>query len=622
MRSRLLTPFVSALAGSLFVLLAMFVWSGMRQPGEQLLLLEPTVAEANTETGNGVTLTWTSSAPTTLGQETVFTASVEITSTTEYTMTWDYNINTPMINVTTGVLTGPVSLTSGVDTDPYFYRSPGTYTAVATVYVDGQVAVQNSIEVTVNGPSIALASTPADPLFGDVVSFTITINDFDPATVSEVQLNYGGLGPDPDVFTSFSVGGEGEVVLQGTQTVTLTEAGAFTPTASIVAVPPYAIDTTATVAINVNPALALVADPTTVGIGEDVAFTATPSGISAGALSVASVTFNFGDGNSAADDAAPFATTYAYTAAGTFPTSATLTFAGDVYGGGISSSSVDVTVTGGESTFALVGPATLTAGQNPTSGVITATLSPAAVAPVSFAITSNTGATVTPTAGETDASGVFTATVAAGSTAGDIVVVATSGALTATTTIASVLDGSTATTPLVSGANELTVNIPGVGSRPFVLTLSGNITQPTGLVLSIKGLPTTGTISPSAPITPTDPITPPTTTQNLFLAQAGVTSVPAQTSSGEITMYGFNVEIFPAGSATPISNEALVAFLTSVNGSATISTTYQASDLIKSTGTATETVSIIPTTVGLFELDQSPDVFSRMVGSTSNPSTR
>ncbi|NJL05985.1 MAG: hypothetical protein HC911_13975, partial [Chloroflexaceae bacterium] len=42
----------------------------------------------------------------------------------------------------------------------------------------------------------------------------------------------------------------------------------------------------------------------------------------------------------------------------------------------------------------------------------------------------------------------------------------------------------------------------------------------------------------------------------------------------------------------------------------------------KSTGTATETVSIIPTTVGLFELDQSPDVFSRMVGSTSNPSTR
>lgn len=611
----------------------------MRQPGEQLLLLEPTVAEANTETGNGVTLTWTSSAPTTLGQETVFTASVEITSTTEYTMTWDYNINTPMINVTTGVLTGPVSLTSGVDTPAYSYRAPGTYTAVATVYVDGQIAVQNSIEVTVNGPSISLVSTPANPLFGDVASFTITINDFDPATVSEVQLNYGGLGPDPDVFTSFTPGGEGEVVLQGTQTIVLTQAGTFTPTASIVATPPYNIDTTASVDINVNPALALVADPTTVGIGEDVAFTATPSGISAGALSTASVTFNFGDGNSAADDAAPFAATQAYTAAGTFPASATLTFAGDVYGGGISSNSVDVTVTGGESTLALVGPATLTAGQNPTSGVITATIAPAAVAPITFTITSNTGATVTPEAGETDASGVFTATVTAGSTAGDIVVVATSGALSATTTISSVLDANTATTPLVSGTNELTVNIPGVGPRPFVLTLSGNITLPTGLVLSIRGLPTEGGITPSAPITPTGPITPtppaptptptptppitptepttPTTmTQNLFLAQTDVMSVPAQTSTGEITMYGFNVEVYPEGKATAITNEELVAFLQQINGKVTISTTYELSDLTQ------QGVRIVPTTIGLFQLDQAPNVFSRMVGSTSNPTSR
>ncbi len=620
MRSRLLTPFVSALAGSLFVLLAMFVWSGMRQPGEQLLLLEPTVAEANTVTGNGITLIWTSSAPTTLGQETVFTASVAITPTTEYTMTWDYNINTPMINVTTPVLTGPVTLTSGVDTPEYYYKAPGTYTAVATVFVDGTALVSNTIPVTVNGPSISLTSTPANPLFGDTVAFTITITDFDPKTVGKVQLDYGGLGPEPDVFDSFTVGGDGEVVLVGTKTVTLTQIGTFTPTASIVTTGTYNVDTSASVVINVNPALALVAAPTAVGIGEDVAFTATPSGISAGALSEANVTFNFGDGNAAADNTAPFTATHAYTAAGTFSASATLAFVGNVYGGGINSNIVNVTVTGEETplTLTLVGPATLTAGQNPTSGVVTATLSPAPVAatPISFTITTNTGAVVNPTSGTTDASGIVTATVTAGKVGGPIVVVATSGALSETTTISSVLDANTNTTSLVSGTNELTVNIPGVGPRPFFLTLSGNITQPTGLVLSIKGLPVTGPITPSAPITPTTPTTPTTMTQNLFLAQVDIDSVPAQTSSGEITMYGFNVEVYKIGDATPLTTAELRTFLDSISGTATLSTTYEASDLTQ------QGVAIVPTTVGLFQLDQQPDVFSKMTGSTSNPTTR
>ena len=604
------------------MLLAMFVWSGMRQPGEQLLLLEPTVAEAKTVTGNGITLTWTSSAPTTLGQETVFTASVGITPTTQYTMTWDYNINTPMIDVTTGELTGPVTLTSGVDTPKYYYKASGTYTAVATVFVSGTALVSNTIPVTVNGPSISLTSTLANPLFGDTVAFTITITNFDPATVGQVQLDYGGLGPVADVFPGpFTPGSEGEVVLTGTKTVTLTQAGTFTPTASIVTTGTYNVDTSASVVIKVQqPTLNLVANPTAVGIGEDVAFTATPSGISAGALSVANVTFNFGDGNAAADNTVPFTATHAYTAAGTFPASATLTFVGNVYGGGINSNIVNVTVTGEETplTLTLVGPATLTAGQNPTSGVVTATLSPAPVAatPISFTITTNTGAVVNPTSGTTDASGIVTATVTAGKVGGPIVVVATSGALSATTTISSVLDANTNTTSLVSGTNELTVNIPGVGPRPFFLTLSGNITQPTGLVLSIKGLPVTGPITPSAPITPTTPTTPTTMTQNLFLAQVDIESVPAQTSSGEITMYGFNVEVYRIGDATPLTTAELRAFLDSISGTATLSTTYEASDLTQ------QGVAIVPTTVGLFQLDQRPDVFSKMTGSTSNPTSR
>ncbi len=612
------------------MLLAMFVWSGMRQPGEQLLLLEPTVAEANTVTGNGITLTWTSSAPTTLGQETVFTASVGITPTTQYTMTWNYNNNTPMIDVTTGVLTGPITLTSGVDTPAYYYKAPGTYTAVATVFVNGTALVSNTIPVTVNGPSISLTSTPANPLFGDTVAFTITITNFDPETVGQVQLDYGGLGPVADVFPGpFTPGGEGEVVLTGTKTVTLTQVGTFTPTASIVTTGTYNVDTSASVVIKVQqPTLNLVANPTAVGIGDNVAFTATPSGISAGALSVANVTFNFGDGNAAADNTVPFTATHAYTAAGTFPASATLNFVGNVYGGGINSNIVNVTVTGEETplTLTLVGPTTpLRAGQNPTSGVVTATLSPApAVATtIGFTITTNTGAVISPLSGTTDTSGIVTATVTAGKVGGPIVVVATSGALSATTTISSVLDANTATTPLVSGTNELTVNVPGVGRRPFFLTLSGNITQPTNLLLSIRALTTTGTITPSAPITPTTPTTPTTVTQNLFLAQVDDDiKVPAQTSSGEITMYGFNVEVYRIGNATPLTTAELRAFLDSISGTVTLSTTYEAEDLIRPTGNGDETVRIVPTTVGLFQLDQSPNVFSRMTGSTSNPTTR
>lgn len=280
----------------------------------------------------------------------------------------------------------------------------------------------------------------------------------------------------------------------------------------------------------------------------------------------------------------------------------------------------------------LTAPATLTAGQVPTSGIVTATLTaggnPVAGTTVNLTATTTKGAVLAPLGGTTDAAGQVTATLTAGYDAETIVVVATattaSGTLTATKSVEAVTDPNTGvtSTPLVSGTNNLTVNIPGVGPRPFALTLSGNITGPTGLKLSIRGLPTTGVITPSAPITPTDPTTPTTMTQNLFLAQVDVASVPAQTSSGEITMYGFNVEIYREGDSTPVTNAELTAFLEAVSGTITLSTTYEASDLIKPTGNATETVTIVPTTIGLFQLDQRPDVFSRMVGSTSNPTTR
>ena len=633
MRSRLLTPFVSALAGSLFVLLAMFVWSGMRQPGEQLLLLEPTVAEANTV---GITLTLTSSAPTTLGTPTAFVATVAITPSTQFSVTLNYNINGSGSVSTTGVFTQPQPLTF-----THFYTAPGIYTATATVFVTGTATVTSSIPITVNGPSISLTSTltnPSSALLGDTAEFTITITNFTTQTVQLVQLEYGGLVTPTDVFTTFpSPSSGGTIVLTGTKPVTFTQPGTFTPTASIVTTGTYDIERSSTLTITVKePKLTLSANPTSVVSGNNVTFTATPSDISTKTLTLTPVTFNFGDGNQGSDTTAPFTVTHTYTDTGIFTATATLSYTGSV-SGSITSNSVTITVTAPPPppppvtpTLTLVGPTTpLKAGQNLTGeeskGVVTATLSPApAVAtPISFTITTNTGAVVTPTSGLTDDSGIVTATVTAGKVGGPIVVVATSGALSATTTISSVLDANTAVesirlepgTPTVEVSLNLT--IPGVGSRPFFLTLSGNITQPTDLLLSMRALPISGTVTPSAPITPTTPTTPTTMTQNLFLAQVDdEVKVPAQTSSGEITMYGFNVEVYRIGDATPLTTAELRAFLDSISGTATLSTTYEASDLTQ------QGVAIVPTTVGLFQLDQSPNVFSKMTGSTSNPTTR
>lgn len=624
MRQRLLTPFASAVAGSVLLLLAMFVWSGMRDTGNQSLLLAPTVAEAGTTSANGVTITWSSSAPTVLGDETVFTAVVEITSTTDYTMTWDYNINTPDLNVTTELLTGPITATSGQGgIDLYFYRRPGIYDAVATVFVGGEPVVSDTIQVQVDGPTIDLTTTPATPQFGDAVTFNITVDNFRPNTVREVQLEYGGLGPATDVFTMLMpMTGTNTLMLTGTSVVTLTTSGTFTPTASIIDNDPndrYILEETDTQEIVVDPQVTLTVDNAVPEVGTAVDFTAEAVGIGTAALAeVADVVFDFGDGTQVADDAAPFTVAKTYTTSGSFTATATLNFRNAVYGG-IASSPVTVTVTDGTPSLQVTAPISLTAGQQPGSGVVTATLTtgsgPVEDATVSLAITSDLGARfgdVKVVTGTTSAEGVFTATLTAGPQAGDIAILGTAGAVTTTATVQAVLpDNSVAAeVPPTGGTVEASVNIPGVGPRGFALNLTAQQALPFPLILNITGLSTTGEIAPSTPISPTDPTTPTTTTLNTFLAQA-VGTVPAQTANGEVVLYGFDVQIYAPDSPTPLTTEQLVAALQAVTGTATISSIYQDGDLTK-TASDGSAVNIIESTVNVRQLDTAPDGFGPM----------
>ncbi len=616
MRQRLLTPFASALAGSIFLLLALFVWSGMRTTGNQALLLEPTIAEAGTSSADGVTIKWTSNAPTVLGDETVFTATVDITDTTEYTMTWDYNINSSEINVTTPLLTGPIMATSGQGgIPPYFYRSPGTYTAVATVFVSGTAVVSNAIQVVVNGPEIDLTSTPATPGYGDNVTFKITISNFRSTTVREVQLDYGGLGPATDVFKTFPPV-TGTLVLTGTQPVTLSQIGTFTPTASIIDNDPndrYIFEKSDTLTITVDPKVTLTVNNAVPEVGQEVTFSANVTGVGAGGTSaIADVVFDFGDGNSSADTTAPFSAPKTYTSTGSFTATATLNFKGGVYGG-LTSNPVTVTVVDGTPTLQLTAPVSLTAGTQPGSGPVTAILTttggPVADAPVSLAITSNIGAkfgTAKVVTGTTDAAGVFTATLTAGPQAGDITILGTAGAVTDTATVQAVLPDNSVSTPIppTGGTITKTVDILGVGPRLFSLNLTAQGALPFGLILNITGLSITGEISPSTPTTPT------TTTLNTFLAQAGAT-VPAQTANGEITLYGFDVQIYPEDSNVALTTDQLLETLTAVSGTVTLSSQYQDSDLTK-TASDGSTVKIIESTINLRQLDTAPDGFGPM----------
>ncbi|NJL33772.1 MAG: hypothetical protein HC893_07810 [Chloroflexaceae bacterium] len=387
MRPRLLAPFISAVAGSALLLFVMFVVSGLRVTGDQTLLLETQVAQAEVGFSDGITLTFENDSPTTLGDATAFNATVELTDTTSFTMTWDYE-NDGTIDVQVGPFTG----TTTVGPVDFTYTAAGTYTAVAVAYADNGVVVSVETAVTIEessaAPVLDVTLDPATPELGEEFVVEVAVTNFAPGVIGTIQIDDGDGNndtqsiPGAESVTSeplfFTVPGTYEIV------VTSVPLPAFTDVYS-------EVEEIVEVVID-EPTIELVADQVSGGSPLDVTFTATVDGVADDA--VAGVLFDLGNGVEVQDDTAPYnaETTYDIEIYGTdtFTAVAQIVYVNDVYGAGPFSDEVVITIGEDLPTLVLAAdPLTITAGSDQTSivtGLLTQNDAPVAGEPYTLTL--------------------------------------------------------------------------------------------------------------------------------------------------------------------------------------------------------------------------------------------
>lgn len=538
MRVRLLTPFVSALAGSVIVLVALVVWSSVRNESSTFALLDPSVAQAQTST-DGITVTFESDAPSLLGAETTFTATVELTAGLEYTMTWDLD-GDGTADVTTGEL--DQSVVSG----PFVYQGasePGNpYQATAMVYVVGSdIVVSDTTLVEVMGPTIAIVAPP-DPTAVDVgewVTFTVTLSDLFDADASD---------PFDDVVAAISLdfgdGNAEELDISGSGVVTVTATHYYTSDGSfeVTATPLFGeyLDTGSryeapaedTVTINVGQPRATLSitppQPRLVGGSAMVVAEVTLENVAASA--VEAIVFTFDDDDPITNTVVggcletppatlPLSATKTYDEAGNYEVSALVILCAN-YNEQITAGPLNFRVdpesgvTVG-SIELVVGTDELTAGNGPGTGettVVTATVrddNNQLLAGQQVSITLETALGATIGAGQTqitlgtNAEGQITTTLVAGSLAGQVTLVARTDNVSDTATVDVVLEDGVVQGIVTLGPTQ-TVTLEDGEGRTFTF----NIPQQPGLagaVVAIRIVPIpvgegTGLISDSVGI--------------------------------------------------------------------------------------------------------------------------
>jgi hypothetical protein len=528
MRTRMLTPFVSATIASVFLLAAMFAWNGMRNEG-MLSSFEPTAVMAEVSApaqGEDVAITF-EVTPTTviLGESTTFSATTEVTNTGTYTMSWDYGDGIGS--------NGPVEFTDAVAgvTDTYTYVAPDIYNATASISQTATVSDElttDPIAVTVTGPDVTI---PTDATFGENV--TVNISNFSANAITGTNL-----------VISTPMGVEvvevlaGDIAADGTaeSSAIFDEAGLYTVTATLYPETGFdlvegpgtevIVEQEITVA---EPGASLTATPSTVTAGESVTFDAEVTGVITSAVTDYEIDFGDGSSDTLTTGALSATTVYTYSMEGNY----TALFTTTLIGGAVYTDTASVVVssdvvTGGSLTLN-ADPTTLTAGSTDISTVVATILdsnnAPAANQPVTITIDSPvygmrlTGGT-TVVSGTTDASGAYTTTLTVGAVPGEVTLTASSPA--------AALDGTVVVTANPAG---------GGASATQAVTLSG--TDDNVATFDVGGRQIIVSL-------PAQPDLPGVTLYLNISETVGATDVP----SGTVVIYDFSLNVF-AGQDIP-----------------------------------------------------------------------
>lgn len=495
MRTRLLTPFTSAIAGSMLVLLALIVWGRVQNESSPLALFSPSVARAEANATGVITLT--TDAPTVLGDVTTLTATVEITDTEfiePYILEWDFDGN-GTTDRTTGSEDEPLN-GSGNFATTYTYpgaSEPGNpYSATVTLMqTRGDIAVLSDTEtVAINGPDLEITA-PGTAGLGERVGISVQVTNYRAAVLAGINLDFGD--GQSALVTDFDVEGSTATV---SATHYYTDSGTFT----VMAEPSfrayqgdqlYTSPEEAQASITVGaPAADLTVGPSPaplVGGSATVTASVTLRGVTPDAVEAA--VFSFSDGQTIEDRTAPYDAPAIFTAAGDYTVRAVVTLT-EIYAGETIVATPDpanFSITEGEggepaSISLAVGDSTLTVGNGPGAGettIVTATVRDAennllSGAAVSITIESSLGAQFangqTVYTNNTDANGVVTPTLSAGSVAGSVSLVARTGALSSTATVQQVLptDGSVQASVTLGPTQTVTAE---VGGRTFTFNI-------------------------------------------------------------------------------------------------------------------------------------------------------
>jgi hypothetical protein len=474
----MLTPFVSAIVASVFLLAAMFAWSGMRNEG-MLSSFEPAAVQAEivTESNTDVQIDFgVDPTEINLGETVAVSAAVALLNPGTYSMTWDLDITDGMTDATV------ISDTAGIVPGTYTYMAPGNFDATAYIsHTDSPLDVlEATIPVTVTGPDVAVAT---DAVFGDAVE--VSISNFNANAITGTNLVI--TSPTGMVYNTEVLAGD--IAPDGTATADFVfdEVGTYTVTASLEAAPGFDLGGPVedTVEIDIGePGATLTADPTTITAGESVTFDAEVTDVITSAVTDYEIDFGDGSSESLPTGALSATTVYTYDMAGDYTALFTATLTGGAVYTDAASVMVESDVVTGGTLLLSADPTALTAGSDETSTVV-ATLTdsgdnPVAGEAVTITIESPvygmrlTGDT-TVVSGTTDASGAYTTTLTVGAVPGEVTLTASSPAAdvdgTVDVTASPVGGGASATQAVTLSATDPNVATFDVGGRQIVVSL-------------------------------------------------------------------------------------------------------------------------------------------------------
>lgn len=552
MRTRLLTPFVSAVAGSVLLLTAMFAWNVVHNDGTffglstaRAEVSDPAVAEISPDVGGGYVTATLEVEPTegVLGEWVDITSTVEITNGAGYTTTW-YVYNDDGWSAT---VAGPVEETVG---DPPL-SAPAPLSATGTIsfyalitpwYGLGTILTDTvgseiylytpDVPVEVYGPVVTATLVPEAPAaIGDEFDAAIYIANYSPnsvytltwelynqdtaTVVEDVSVNPVDLG-----YTDATGIGESIVITRSDwfDPLVISQTGTYSVAVSIELYDGLLSDDedlSYDAAFTVEePVVTLNANPTNPFAGvTPVSFTVSVENVNPGIIE--GYDFGFGNGEGASTTDAGFE--YTYDEEGTYTAEVTVTLASGFEAFLLQDEQqINVQPVTPDTLLVSLEPQTaeLVANSEDTI-VVTATVLAGGTTPqpgetVEISITSSLGNVFLPdeeksVSGTTDADGVFTTTLRAGFLEGDITLEASGPTIdnTATATYDSVFPAGWYQEDLVISRTDVTSTT--LGQPPITIIFPA---QP--------GLPVDA-VSVTIVLKPLNPPLPPTVTQGIVV---------------------------------------------------------------------------------------------------------